>query len=101
MQQALLKGIAQSGLPVHQHGVVNPLGYPRIFYPLMEEFWAYQFISGYLISIKVDRIKRSGRYEVRLPSYADGMMLSQFTHFDTLTITQQEANCHFHRLYGA
>ena len=101
MQQALLKGLAQSGLPVHQHGVVNPLGYPRIFYPLIEELWAYQFISGYLISIKVDSIKRSSRYEVHLPLYADGMLLRRFNHFDTLTITQQEANCHFHRLYGA
>ena len=101
MQQALLKWLAQSSLPVHQHCVVTPLGCPRIFYPLIEEFWAYQFISGYLISIKRGSIKRSGRYEVRLPSYVDGMLLSRSTLLDTLKIIQQEANFHFRRLYGA
>lgn len=100
MRQALLRGLVQSGLPVHQLCAVKPAGYPRISYLLPKRFCLHQCISGYLIFNKSRWYVVTRKIVVQTFPSAVGILLSRHTLFDTLVTTKREVNFHAHRLQG-
>jgi hypothetical protein len=100
MMQALLGGLAQSGLPVHQRNLITPCGYPLFIHLLPDGFCSHKCISGYLISTKSGLNEGKRNNEAQPSSFPVRIFFSRSTLLDALTTSEQEANFHDHMVQG-